>query len=125
VLREGCMDSIPTGHHTHTHTFTHHTHTTHTHITHTHTHASHTHKGGGEHTTVASLVLELLDGSDEIANYKLQFHHLHLASTKVLSHWTNSNTMTYLLHGGVYHPIFCGGSYFSSWGQLPDLPLLP
>jgi len=48
--------------------------------THKHTHASHTHKGGGEHTTVASLVLELLDGGDEIANYKLQFRHLHLAS---------------------------------------------
>ena len=61
--------------------------------THKHTHASHTHKGGGgstftQNTAVASLVLELLDGSNEIANYKLQFHHLHLASNKVLSHWT-------------------------------------
>ena len=54
-----------------------------------------------QNTTVASLVLELLDGSDEIANYKLQFHHLHLASTKVLSHWMNSITTMYLSHGGV------------------------
>jgi len=52
--------------------------------THTNTHMHHTHiRGEGstfpQNTTVANLVLELLH---EIANYKLQFHHLHLASTK-------------------------------------------
>ena len=51
-----------------------------------------------QNTTVASLVLELLN---EIAKVKLQFHHLHLAGTKVMSHWTNSITTMYLLHGGV------------------------